>query len=153
MLVNFVSGIRARRRVARGSNTSKTPSECSARASFALQTKLNWSEIGAGRRACSVPAHQLRISQTGKQPRAVHPHGKEQVAARPHRAERRLRARGRQVRMDLVHDPKVSLAIEARRGWQRAAHEKVAAPSGLLGRAARAADPGLRRTGGLEHAA
>jgi hypothetical protein len=46
MLVNFMLGTTARRRLMRGSDTAKNPSECSSPAIFALQTKLDPSDIG-----------------------------------------------------------------------------------------------------------
>ena len=99
----------------------------------------------------SVPAHLLRVPGESEQQRRVQSHRKEEVAARSDAAELRCSFRDGQVRMDLIHNLEVGLAIEAREARHRAEEPELPSQFRLLRRAAGRADPASRRADCLKH--
>ena len=107
--------------------------------------------ISAGRRHSSVPAHLLRVPGESEQKWPVQMQRKKEVTARSDAAEWRCSASGGQVRVDLIHDLQVRVAVEARGKWHRAEEPELPSPFCLLCRSAARAGPASRRAYGLKH--
>ena len=80
----------------------------------------------------SWPGHRLWIPREREEPPPIQAHCEKEVAAGALAPEGRVRVRGGEVCVNLVHDLEMHLTVKARWRRQRAHQPELAAPRALL---------------------